>query len=172
MARYTLSTRGYACYFDNERRNDCAWCAFGGYQCGPGLKTGPESTRGNHCFHGKNTKYCDSVIGDCRHISNACDPNAECKMDRKFANTWLYKCECKDGYTGNGVQCFDKDGNLSPNPTEQVELNINLDSDFYVYPHVDGEYNDSTSVADLKDGMKKLNNKCKRKEGCSASFNP
>ena len=35
------------------RRNDCAWCAFGGHQCGPGLKTGPESSRGNHCFHGE-----------------------------------------------------------------------------------------------------------------------
>ena len=31
---------------------------------------------------GKNLKYCDSVIGDCRHIPNACDPNASCKMDR------------------------------------------------------------------------------------------
>ena len=34
----------------------------------------------------------------------------------------VYKCECKDGYTGNGVQCFDQDGNLSSNNMEVWEI--------------------------------------------------
>jgi hypothetical protein len=136
------------------------------------MKTGPESSRGNHCYNGKNTKYCDSVIGDCRHISNACDPNAKCKMDRKFANTWLYKCECKTGYTGNGVQCYDQDGNLSPNPNEQVEMSIDLKSEFYVHPHVDGQYNDTVSIANLKGAMEKLSdNVCEQKD-CSVNYTP
>jgi hypothetical protein len=93
-------------------------------------------------------------------------------MDRKFANTWLYKCECKTGYTGNGVQCYDQDGNLSPNPNEQVEMSIDLKSEFYVHPHVDGQYNDTVSIANLKGAMEKLSdNVCEQKD-CSVNYTP
>ena len=30
----------------------------------------------------------------------------------------VYKCSCNQGYTGNGIQCFDSNGNLSQNPNE------------------------------------------------------
>ena len=72
---------------------------------------------------GKNRRYCDAIIGDCRHIPHACDPNAECVFSTKFGKSMrVYKCECKDGYTGNGVQCFDQDGNLSSNNMEVWEI--------------------------------------------------
>merc|ERR1711884_21298 len=166
-ARFTLSARGYSCYWKNKRTRDCAWCAFGGYQCGKG-----EKGRLNHCYNGKNTNVCDSVIGDCRHIPTACDPNADCVVWKPFAKTKLYRCKCKKGYTGNGVTCFDKDGNISQNPDEKVNVKIDLTSDFYVHPHVDGEYNDSTSIKNLKKKMKKVENKpaCNGPD-CSVTYN-
>jgi len=112
------------------------------------------------------------VIGDCRHIPTACDPNADCVVWKPFAKTKLYRCKCKKGYTGNGVTCFDKDGNISQNPDEKVNLKIDLTSDFYVHPHVDGEYNDSTSIKNLKKKMKKVENKpaCNGPD-CSVTYN-
>merc|ERR1719320_1057798 len=50
--KYTLSSRGFPCFWDNEDTR-CAWCSPGGYQCGPGQKTGPESKQGSRCARGR-----------------------------------------------------------------------------------------------------------------------
>jgi len=137
--KYTLSQRGYPCFWDHTR-TDCAWCSDNGYQCGPGKATGPEAKDGSRCQTGKNKKYCDSVLGDCRHIPN-CDFNAKCMFKRKFGkDTQIFECKCNPGYKGNGIKCRDKDGQLSVNPDTQVEVTMELKSDFYVYPHVDGDF--------------------------------
>merc|ERR1711915_117185 len=136
--KWTLSNKGHPCYFQAEKSGDCAWCTDPGYQCGPGKRAGITSKLGNHCISGRNKKYCDSVVADCRHIPNACDPNAKCAKKRKLGKRVLYECKCKDGYTGNGIQCFDSDGNLSKDPKQIVELTMVLNSSYYVYPHQSG----------------------------------
>ena len=40
--------------------------------------------------------YCDSVIGDCRHIPSACDYNARCVPGKPFGKTTWYKCKCNE----------------------------------------------------------------------------
>jgi len=168
-SKYTLSTKGFSCYWDKNRRNDCAWCAVGGMQCGKSKKTKPDSKLGNHCHKGKNRRYCDAIIGDCRHIPHACDPNAECVFSTKFGKGMrVYKCECKDGYTGNGVQCFDQDGNLSSNNMETVELEMSINTDFYVYPHQSEEFPFGAEMDAVFDDMNSLSGSCNGNE-CSAS---
>jgi len=168
---YTLSTKGYPCYSEKEKTKDCAWCAFGGYQCGPG-KYGPTNKKGNRC-NGYFPNYCDSVIGDCRHIPTACDYNARCLPDKPFGKTTWHKCVCNKGYTGNGVQCFDKDGNLSTGPNEPIDVTMNIKSEFYVYPHEEGQYNDTVSIRQIKDGMEQTKEMCvNEKENCSVNSTP
>ena len=84
---------------------------------------------------GRNLKYCDSVLGDCRHIP-ACDHNAKCLFNREFGkNLNLFHCVCnkKGGYKGNGIQCVDRNGTFPNNDPESLaSLDIKLQTDFYV----------------------------------------
>merc|ERR1711973_716329 len=69
--------------------------------------------------------------GDCKHIGY-CDPNATCKKKAnvgKFGQYW--QCECNKGYTGNGIQCMDGDGNLSAQPGQQVEVTLTMTAGLY-----------------------------------------
>jgi len=127
--KYTLSSRGFPCFWDNSDTR-CAWCSPGGYQCGPGQKTGPESKQGSRCARGKDKHYCDSVVGDCRHIP-ACDANADCRLDRPFGTLNIFKCVCKKGYTGNGIQCMDKEGVIGKNPEKIVTVEMDLTTGFF-----------------------------------------
>jgi len=128
-SKYTLSSRGYPCFWDNSDTR-CAWCSPGGYQCGPGQKTGPESKQGSRCARGKDKHYCDSVLGDCRHIP-ACDANADCRLDRPFGTLNIFKCLCKKGFTGNGIQCMGKDGVIGKNPEKIVTVEMDLTTGFF-----------------------------------------
>ena len=49
--KFTLSSRGYPCFFDNTRL-DCAWCKNGFSQCGPNKNYGPDSDCGSACTTG------------------------------------------------------------------------------------------------------------------------
>ena len=43
--------------------------------------------------------------------------NASCVLDTKFGKDLkIFKCQCDEGFTGNGVQCFDSNGVLSEKP--------------------------------------------------------
>ena len=70
---------------------------------------------------------CDNQLGDCLHIPR-CDPRAKCLNSKKFG----FQCRCNGNLKGNGQQCFDKDGNLSENPSDNVEINIEVDHSFEV----------------------------------------
>merc|ERR1719474_2576955 len=61
--KYTLSTRGYPCYWDYTNLG-CAWCSEGNHQCGPGEKDEfhPDSKIGNVCMMGKDSTYCDQGV--------------------------------------------------------------------------------------------------------------
>merc|ERR1712025_413268 len=162
--KYTLSQKGFPCFWDHTS-TECAWCADNGYQCGPGKATGPESKDGSRCQNGRNKKYCDSVLGDCRHIPKF-DVNAKCMFKRSFGKyIQISEPRCNPGYTGNGIQCFNKEGQLSVNPETPVEVKLKLKSDFYEYPHVDGEYSYGKAMEGLfKQGENVLascgNDKC------------
>ena len=82
-------------------------------------------------FHsGKDKHYCDSVVGDCRHIP-ACDANANCKFDRTFGSLNLFQCVCKNGYSGNGIQCMDKKGVIGKNPEKIVTVEMEFTIDYF-----------------------------------------
>ena len=165
--KYTLSQKGYPCFWDHTR-TDCAWCSDNGYQCGPGKATGPEAAQGSRCQTGKNKKYCDSVLGDCRHIPN-CDVNAKCMFKRSFGkDTQIFQCKCNAGYKGNGLQCRDKDGMLSVNPEKQVEVKMELKSDFYVYPQENGDFPYGPEMEGL---FKQMENVACPAEKCQATYN-
>ena len=164
-----LFQRGYPCFWDHTR-TDCAWCSDNGYQCGPGKATGPEATAGSRCQNGKNKKYCDSVLGDCRHIPN-CDINAKCMFKRSFGkDTQIFQCKCNPGYSGNGVQCKDSDGMLSVDPNTQVEVKMEMTSDFYVYPHASGDFPFGDAMEDLFTEMEKVSGICPT-GGCQVNYN-
>merc|ERR1712244_46378 len=123
--KYTLSGKGYPCFSDHSN-TDCAWCNKEGWQCEQNAITGPDSKKGSRCQARTNQKYCASQQGDCKHIGY-CDPNATCKKKAnvgKFGQYW--QCECNKGYTGNGIQCMDGDGNLSAQPGQQVEVTLTM----------------------------------------------
>jgi len=167
--QYTLSMRGFPCFWDHTNLN-CAWCADNGYQCGPGKATGPESKDGSRCQNGRNKKYCDSVLGDCRHIPKY-DVNARCMFKRSFGKyIQIFEPRCNPGYKGNGIQCFDKDGQLSVDPDTPVEVKLKVKSDFYQYPHTDGEYPYGKEMDILFKQAEKAADAC-RAGKCQAAYN-
>merc|ERR1711953_1428866 len=84
FAKYTIPIKNKKCpcWWDLSK-NDCAWCAPGGFQCYADGTTGPDSKDGSRCQDQKNQKYCTSVQGDCRHIPRAC-PESRCQTSRKI----------------------------------------------------------------------------------------
>lgn len=133
-ATYTLSEKGHPCHYDHKDRS-CAWCAEGGYQCG-------KKMGGQVCFKGTDQRYCESMLPDCGHIGkDICDVNAECKINRKFGDQTLHKCECKEGWSGNGIDCINDDtGDFSEDPNAVVEVEMTLTSDFMIEDPEDGEF--------------------------------
>lgn len=79
------------------------------------------------CFAAKDIQTCDNQLGDCRHIPR-CDPRAKCVNSKKNG----FQCVCNKNLKGNGQQCFDKNGNLSENPSDNVEINFEVDHSFEV----------------------------------------
>ena len=105
-SQWTLSTTGHVCSGDRSRK-DCAWCAPGGGQCRDDIY-GPDSQHGNRCWHSQDEEYCGVTTASSCDVTHDCDSQAECLLDRKFgANLEVRKCVCKEGWTGNGLECFD-----------------------------------------------------------------
>ena len=81
----------------------------------------------------RDTTYCDGVLADCVHIPY-CDKNAACVEDRKMGKIVLHKCVCNKGFAGNGIQCADVNGTIGAGPEVFAELELDVLSDFYVFP--------------------------------------
>lgn len=168
--KYTFSQKGFPCFWDHSS-TDCAWCADNGYQCVRGKATGPEAKDGSRCQNGMNKKYCDSVLGDCRHIPKY-DVNAKCMFKRSFGKyIQIFEPRCNPGYTGNGIQCFNKDGQLSVNPETQVEVKLKLTNDFYTHPHVNGEFSYGREMDGLFKQMENAANGACMAGNCQATYN-
>jgi len=171
---WTLSTTGYPCYW-NTSRTDCAWCAAGGAQCGPGADTGPESEHGSRCWDPSDSSYCDSVPGSCLHI-NHCDSEAECRFDVKFGpDREHHTCQCNTGWTGNGIQCYDSDGNPSEVSVSSGDVRVTLavTNDFYVYPHNSSEFPLGPGEADLLSNITALFDagaSCAANQACNGTY--
>ena len=82
--------------------------------------------------------------GSCQHIAGICDSEAECQFSVKFGDREHWQCMCNaPTWTGNGLQCYDSEGNPSPEATTSsgdVKLSLAVTSDFYVYPHTSSEF--------------------------------
>merc|ERR1711953_586568 len=63
--KYTLSGKGFPCYNDKSKGNNCAWCAPGAFQCYADGLTGPDSKDGSRCQTQTNQKYsqCECPLG-------------------------------------------------------------------------------------------------------------
>jgi len=167
--KYTLSGKGFPCYNDKSKGNDCAWCAPGGFQCYADGTTGPDSKDGSRCQDQKNQKYCTSVQGDCRHIPRAC-PESRCQTSRKI-NKYLThsQCECPQGYKGNGIQCY-SNGTLLADPKTQVELQMNIMTEEYQFPFTGEGFSSSVELQALITEMGSVESGCSNKQ-CQATFN-
>jgi len=105
-SQWTLATTGHVCA-GNRSRTDCAWCAPGGGQCRDELY-GPGSSYGNRCWNSQDEEYCGVTTPNSCDVTHDCDSQATCSFDRKFgAYLEVTKCTCKEGWVGNGLQCFD-----------------------------------------------------------------
>merc|ERR1711953_101071 len=167
--KYTLSGKGFPCYNDKSKGNDCAWCAPGGFQCYADGTTGPDSKDGSRCQDQKNQKYCTSVQGDCRHIPRAC-PESRCQTSRKI-NKYLThsQCECPQGYKGNGIQCY-SNGTLLADPKTQVELQMNIMTEEYQFPFTGEGFSSSVELQALITEMGSVESGCSNRK-CQATFN-
>ena len=49
---------------------------------------------------------------------------------------------CKAGWTGNGIQCYDSDGNPSEETSSSGDVRVSLavTNDYYVYPHNSSDF--------------------------------
>merc|ERR1712013_851414 len=166
--KYTLSGKGYPCFSDHSN-TDCAWCNKNGWQCEQNAITGPDSKKGSRCQARTNQKYCASQQGDCKHIGY-CDPNATCKKKAnvgKFGQYW--QCECNKGYTGNGIQCMDGEGNLRAQPGQQVEVTLTMTAGLYEDAPVENEFSHGDAMESLLAEMETAGGACAG-DDCEATF--
>jgi len=167
---FTLSGMGFPCYSDHSNK-DCAWCSTKGYQCAQDKVTGPQSKQGSRCTKIRNKNYCLNQQGDCKHIA-ACDINAECKFKEKLSKYYSYwRCVCNTGYKGNGIQCFDKNGDISLPPALGVEVSMSITSEEYTYPFTGGEFIEGEIMEALQEEMGTVAGNVCPKENCQSTYN-
>ena len=96
------------------------------------------------------------MLADCGHIGDdICDVNAECVVTRKIGDATMYKCQCKDGWTGNGIECVDEvTGDFSEDPNAIVEVEITLENDLMIEEPEDGEFPNSAGIEGVMSAVK------------------
>merc|ERR1712039_289591 len=85
----------------------------------------------------------------------------------KFGQYW--QCECNKGYTGNGIQCMDGDGNLSAQPGQQVEVTLTMTAGLYEDAPVENEFSHGDAMESLLAEMETAGGACAG-DDCEASF--
>merc|ERR1712019_238206 len=136
------------CWWDLTR-TDCGTCRNGGVQCGYPMHKwcqNPKDDKKKGCPGIPNYKYTKSTQGaPCYWDVN----NKKCAICTKTTlkqciNTKNKRCQCDAPYTGNGQQCFEGDcaaGNCSliQDPSMNVELEINTQSEYFVFTNTGSE---------------------------------
>merc|ERR1712107_958394 len=85
----------------------------------------------------------------------------------KFGQYW--QCECNKGYTGNGIQCMDGDGNLSAQPGQQVEVTLTMTAGLYEDAPVENELSHGDAMESLLAEMETAGGPCAG-DDCEATF--
>jgi len=129
QSKFTRSAIGYPCMGSAKFNTNCAWCVKGAYQC-----------KGNSkgcSFCGASTNAaCDGVQTSCSYIP-LCGYGAKCAGGN-----------CKCANKGNGMQCFDKKGDLIEAPDTQVKVNIKTATEFIVHPHQSAQFGVPTNLVE------------------------
>jgi len=166
--KYTLSGKGFPCYNDKSKGNNCAWCAPGAFQCYADGLTGPDSKDGSRCQTQTNQKYCTSVQGDCGHIPAACP--GRCESQGKINKYQKHsQCECPLGYSGNGIQCY-SNGTLLADPNTHVELQMDIMTETHEFPFTGEGFTSSAELQTLINEMGSVETGCDSQQ-CQATFN-
>jgi len=125
--QFTNSSRGFPCYWDHNDLS-CAWCLPNRIQCKDDAKS---QKCGSYCLKATDLK-CDGILTTCENIPK-CGYGAKCDSGKK--------CKCGKGLTGNGYQCFDaKTGEPAVNPAGNVDITIESESQFFVFPDGSSEF--------------------------------
>jgi len=83
-----------------------------------------------------------------------------------------YECQCADGYTGNGLQCFDANGTMAVSGDAYVELEMTLKSEVETFPFDPStDLPTGVELQDLIDQMGSVDTSCSSGSGCTSSFN-
>jgi len=131
--KYTLSTEGAPCYFDHKNHK-CAWCTKKSLkQCSQKNLAQIDDGCYSYCGTAKD-RNCDGNLFNCIYNGGWCGQGASCSNKIKTSSG----CSCNAEYIGNGFQCFSGDcdaGNctLVPDPADNVKVNIDTQSEFFVY---------------------------------------
>merc|ERR1711909_165776 len=144
------------CWWD-LRRTDCALCKSNGAQCGfPMHKWCQDKKKAKKegCKGITQPKYTKSMTGypcywDPKRTDCAwCLPGKiQCKESKKtkcgfgaVCDKKSEECKCDKGLSGNGFQCFDKEGEAAANPSGNVDISIESASQFFVFPNGSPEF--------------------------------
>jgi hypothetical protein len=107
---------------------------------------------------------------DCGHMgSDICDINAVCKEgtgDRKG----YFSCQCNEGWSGNGLQCVDENGEFGENPNKVVDLEMVLTTDFMISNSEEGVYPYGPSQDNLFSLMNGMFEGAPACNGCNATL--
>jgi len=166
--KYTLSGKGFPCYNDKSKGNNCAVCAKGAFQCYADGITGPDSKDGSRCQDQKNQKYCTSCQGDCRHIPGAC-PGRCVNQGKVNKFTKHSQCVCPEGYSGNGIQCYNANGTLLADPNTHVELTMDITTEEDEFPFTGENFSSSAELQTLITEMGSVESGCNGGD-CEATF--
>jgi len=82
-----------------------------------------------------------------------------------------YECQCPEGYTGNGIQCLDAEGNPPPAPDTFVELDITVTNEFETFPFDGSEISNGVELQSLITEMGNVESSCISAGTCSSTFN-
>ena len=96
-------------------------------------------------------------------------------FDVKFGDREHHECSCKPGWTGNGIQCYDSDGNPSEPQTStgDVRMTLAVTNDYYVYPHNSAEFPLGPGETNLLENITALFDagaSCAAGNGCNGTF--
>jgi len=176
-SQWTLSTSGFPCA-GNATSRDCAWCAPGGGQCPSSGVYGPGSPHGNRCTDPHDEEYCGAAPAASCGVTHACDAEADCAFDRKFGgNLEVNSCKCRDGWRGNGIQCYNKDtGEPSPEASsgDSVSLELIVKTELFTLDATKSNSTNSTvegsGLLSNIENVFKEGQTCSNEPGCTASY--
>merc|ERR1712127_1154283 len=108
----------------------------------PGIQQYKHTQCGESSAATKCGSYCKPATDQvCAGVLTTCSNIPKCGIEAKCDKP-TGKCKCNKGFTGNGFQCKDSAGNWATSSEDQVEITIETDTKFYVYPEGSSMFNE------------------------------